>query len=140
MVDLLDVAMVPRKVNTKKYGELDVAGISVAGLANIIKAHPEVIDVFKGAENDAVSLDMQTVVDLGVDFLASFLAAGLSHPGDEKAIAMCKQMNSVDAWELGEAILEESFPGGAKNFFVKVGEAAQKADIVQMAKVAKAPS
>jgi hypothetical protein len=76
-------------------------------------------------------------MDLGLDFLGSFLAAGLGHPGDDSAIQRCKDMNSVDAWTLGEAIIEESFPGGAKNFFEKIGQAAQSAEIVQVAKASK---
>lgn len=141
MVDFLAVAVAPRKVKTQKYGELDVTGISVVGLASLIKSHPELIELFKkGAQEgrESMMVDMNAIIDLGADFSASFLAAGLGHPGNEDAIQRCKGMNPVDLWALGEAIIEETFPGGAKNFFTKVGEAAQKANIVQVAKVPKA--
>ena len=63
---------------------------------------------------------MNTVIDLVESVLNCFLAAGLGHPGDDKAEKLCSTLNTEDVWEIGQAIIEESFPNGAQSFFNKV--------------------
>ena len=121
MADLLDVVIVPRKVVTKQLGELDVTGLTLEGIAGLIKNHPEVVEMFVSRKD----FNIQSVIDMGVEVLASFLAAGLGHPGDDKARKLCRGMNAEDAFTIGEAILEESFPGGVLNFIERVTKVAQ---------------
>ena len=125
MANLLDVADVPKKVKTHKFGELNVHGLSIKGLALLIKNHPELFEIFDA--KGELKFEMQQIIDLGVEVLSEFLAAGLGYPGNEEAIERCGKMNAEDAWTIGQAIFEESFPGGATNFFVKVSEAAKQA-------------
>lgn len=135
--NLLDVAIVPREVKTHKFDTLKVYGLSIDGIASIVKNRPELFEMFKNRASEKI--DFSTVVALGADVCADFLAAGLGYPGDEKAIAMCRKMNAEDQSTIGVAIFEESFPGGAVNFFERVVGAAKSINLVQAsAKIEKA--
>lgn len=129
MANLLDVADTPAKVQTHKFGELNVYGLSIRSLAVLIKEHPELFHLFDASGN--MKVGMQEIVDLGVTVLSKFLAAGLGYAGDKEAIERCSNMNAEDAWTIGNAIFEESFPGGATNFFARVSEAAKQAQILK---------
>lgn len=127
--NLLDVAIAPREVKTHKYETLKVYGLSIEGIAIIVKNRPELFEMFKNRASEKI--DFSTIVGLGADICADFLAAGLGYPGDEKAIAMCRKMNAEDQSTIGVAIFEESFPGGAVNFFERVVGAAKSINLVQ---------
>ncbi len=124
--DFLDIALTKRVVKTQKYGDLNVYGLSVEGLAELWQSNPELMKLFNSNE-EKIIVSAATIKDLGVSVFASFIAAGLGYSGDEEAIARCKKMNPVDAVLIAEAVLEETFPGGAANFFKgvagKIGEA-----------------
>lgn len=124
MATIMDAVYVPRNVQTKKYGELEVTGISIEGIVSLIKEHPRLIELFKG---ESMTIQIKDILDLGVDVASSFLAAGLGAPGNKEAIQKCRTMNPEDAWDIGQAILDESFPGGAANFFQKVASLSEKA-------------
>jgi len=127
MVDILDIAPVIREVETHNLGTLTVTGLSISGIVSLIKSHPAILEVFD-SESDA-ELDIDKIILLGEDVVAAFLAAGLGHPGEEKAIAKCKLINIDDSWKIAEAILDESFPGGAINFFERVAKAFKEMDL-----------
>lgn len=129
MADLLEITPSARTVKTARLGEVDVPGLSVWGIAFLFKRHPELLDLIQGGglENS----DMSTLMDLGVDVLTSFLAAGLGHPGDEAAEKVCKNLGPDDVWNIGQAIIEESFPDGAQGFFNKVVAAVNQFASVQ---------
>lgn len=135
MADLLDIAPTPRVVKTSKGQDVNVYGMSVEGLAFIIKKHPQLFEAFD--ETGKTQIGMEQIIEMGVDVLADFLVYGLGYsqkdPDYDKAFAICKRMNPEDAWNIGQAILEESFPGGAENFFVRVAEAAKSANILKAA-------
>ena len=118
MADLLEITPSARKVQTSRFGEVDVPGLSVGGIAFLIKRHPELLDLIQG--DGLASANMNTLIDLGESVLNCFLAAGLGHPGDDKAEKLCSTLNPEDVWEIGQAIIEESFPNGAQSFFNKV--------------------
>lgn len=131
MADLLEITPSARTVKTARLGEVDVPGLSVGGIAFLIKRHPELLDLIQGGGLE--KSDMSTLIDLGVDVLASLLAAGLGHPGDEEAEKICKDLGPDDVWNLGHAIIEESFPDGAQGFFNKVvGAVNQFASVQKM--------
>jgi len=123
MANLLDISVSIRSVPTKKYGDISVPGLTLDGIAHLVRSHPELVDLFNQEED----LPIDKIIDLGTGIFADFLAAGLGYAGDEKAISMCKGMNPEDSLDIAVAILEESFPGGPKSFFDKVAQAAAKA-------------
>lgn len=129
MANILDVSPVNRIVKTHRYGDLEITGLSIEGLVVLMKTHPEIIDMFKGT---AVQLDLQKVLNLGLEVASGFLAAGLGAPGNPEVIQKCKGMNAEDVWDVGEAIIEESFPGGAANFFERVTGMLNKGNLVTM--------
>ena len=131
--NLLDVAVVPFEAKTHKYGTLKVYGLSIQGIAHIIKNHPDLFEVFDGA--GSLNMEFKDIMVLGVDVCAEFLAAGLGYAGEEKAVQMCKDMNAEDAMTVGTAIFNESFPGGATNFFERVAEVAKSTNLLQPSKV-----
>lgn len=120
MADLLEIEPTSQQVAVHGLGGklLDVKGLSLSGLAFLVKSHPELVKLFKGGGLDLSDLD--AVIDLGTDFCADFLAAGLGYAGDEKARAMCKELPAEDVYNIGEAILSMSFPTGPTAFFLKV--------------------
>jgi len=122
MVGLLDIAPSNRSVKTS-LGDVSVPGLSLNAIVCIIKRHPQLLEIFQSKE---ISIGYEKILDLGLDVAASFLAAGLGYAGDEKAEERCKNLRPEDAIDLAEAILEESFPKGPKNFFEKVTKAMEK--------------
>lgn len=129
MADLLEITPSARTVKTARLGEVDVPGLSVWGLAFLIKKHPELLELIQG--EGLKNNDMAALVDLGVDVLTSFLAAGLGHPGEEAAEEACRKLGPEDVWNIGHAIIEESFPDGAQSFFNKVVATVNKFASVQ---------
>ena len=134
MANLLDIAVSLRHIKTQRYGEVAIHGLSIEGIAHLIKNHPELVEIFDDGGKDFTA---DYIITLGVDVLANFLAAGLGYPGNPEAVERCKDMNAEDAFNIGQAILEESFPGGAKSFFEKVAQAARHASSVMTANQAK---
>lgn len=120
MADLMEIEPTAQKITVHGLGgkEVDVKGLSLSGLAFLVKSHPELVKLFKGGGLDLSDLD--AVIDLGTDFCADFLSAGLGYAGDEKAKAMCKQLPAEDVYNIGEAILSMSFPSGPTAFFQKI--------------------
>lgn len=130
MTNILDVVIAPRKVKTNKLGELDVYGLSIEGLVILLKAQPKLLDLFQG---NKLTLDVEQILALGLDVAGGFMAAGLGHPGDDKVIAKCRAFNPEDAMLIASAILEETFPGGAENFFKKISAMATSAQVLASA-------
>ena len=120
MADLLEIEPSSQQIIVHGLGGkmLDVKGLSLSGLAFLVKSHPELVKLFKGGGLDLSDLD--AVIDLGTDFCADFLAAGLGYAGDEKARAMCKELPAEDVYNIGAAILSMSFPSGPTAFFQKI--------------------
>lgn len=120
MADLLEIEPSSRQVAVQGFGgkEVDVKGLSLTGIAHLIKSHPKLVTLFRGGGLDLSDLD--AVIDLGTDFTADFLAAGLGYIGNEKARDMCKQLPAEDVYNIGEAILLMSFPTGPSAFFQKI--------------------
>ena len=119
MTSLLDIAPSKRTVSVS-FGELDVPGISILAMVTILKKHPQLLELLQKGEMD---IDLNVILDLGADVAASFLAAGLGYPGDDEAEARCKNFKPEDALDIGQAILEETFPKGAKSFLEKITKA-----------------
>lgn len=125
MVGLLDIAPSNKSVETS-FGKVDVPGLTLNALVHVVKRHPKLFDLIQGK---TMELAFTEVADLGLDVAASVLAAGLGYPGDEAAEKRCKELKPEDALDLGQAILEESFPNGSKSFFDKVSKAMEKVNL-----------
>jgi len=120
MADLLEIEPSSETIIVQGLGgqEVNVKGLSLKGIGFLIKSHPKLVEVFKGGGLDLSDLD--AVIDLGTEFTADFLAAGLGYVGDEKAREMCKQLPAEDVYNIAEAILKMSFPTGPAAFFQKL--------------------
>lgn len=125
MVGLLDIAPSNRTV-TISAGEIDVPGLTINAVVTIIKKRPELLELL---QNGQASLTFDQIMDMGLDVAATFLAAGLGYPGNEEAEQRCKALKPEDAFDLGHAIMEESFPKGPKSFFDKVTKALSAAGV-----------
>src|SRR3990172_3753025 len=125
MVGLLDIAP-SNKVVEASFGNVDVPGLTLNALVSIVKRHPQLIELFQGKN---MELGMDEILDLGLDVAASFLAAGLGYAGNEEAEKRCKEFKPEDALDIGQAILDESFPKGSKSFFDKVSKAMEKINL-----------
>jgi hypothetical protein len=125
MVGLLDIAPSNRVVETS-FGQVDVPGLTINALVSIMKRHPEVLDLLK---EEGAELGYSQILDLGLDVSASVLAAGLGYLGNADAEERCKALKPEDAFDLGQAVLEESFPSGSQSFFDKVSKALGKLNL-----------
>lgn len=124
MVSLKEIVPSYKTVKTS-FGEVSVTGLGLDGIAHLLKNHPQIADMIQkgGIVIGQDGFSFAQVVDLGLDVVSSFLAAGLGYPGDEDAISKCRKFTPEDAWNLGEAILKESFPSGPSSFFQKIAPA-----------------
>lgn len=136
MADLLEIEPSFEQIPVHGLGgeKVNVKGISLTGLGYLVKSHPELVKLFKGGGLDLS--DLGAIIDLGTDFCADFLAAGLGYAGDEKAKAMCKELPPEDVFNIAEAILKMSFPeAGPTAFFLKIQTHMEKLGI----KIEKVP-
>lgn len=113
MVSILDISPSHKAVKTK-HGNIEVPGLSVSGIVYLVKNFPVLMDMFNG------KVDTDKLIALGPQITAEFIAAGLGHPGNEKAVSNATSLIPEDTFNLVLAIMEESFPGGAGNFFQRV--------------------
>lgn len=120
MTGLLDIAPSNKVVETS-FGSVDVPGLSINSLVSVIKKHPELLKLLQ--QKDMGEIGFENIMDLGLEVTASLLASGLGYAGNAEAIERCKKLKPDDAFDIGQAILEESFPKGAKSFFDKVSRA-----------------
>ena len=116
MANLLDIAPSKRTIKTS-FGDLDVPGINLTDLAYILKKHPELLELIKTGE---MTFDASSILDLGLGVSSSFLAAGLGHAGNEAVEERCRKFKIEDALDIGEAIIDESFPKGVQSFLERV--------------------
>ena len=129
-VNLLEVAPSTRTVQTHKFGELEVPGIGLSGLAYLIRNNPELYDIFQKAqtEGDELDISVNELFDIGEPFVIDFIAAGLGYVNSEEANRQVAAMPPGDAWDVAEAVISESFPGGLTDFLGKIQRAADKAN------------
>jgi hypothetical protein len=120
MVNFLDVTPSAASVKLASLGniEVDVPGVNIQGLAHLFTNNPDIANLFTGKGFNPDNMD--EIISLGSKFISEFLAAGLGHAGNQEVIDKCAKLPPGDVWELGEKIIEVSFPGGAKNFLDKV--------------------
>jgi hypothetical protein len=102
MASLLDIAPA-----TEVVRGVTVYGISARGIANLLGRFPELRALVMGREVDA-----QTLIDLAPDGIAAILAAGLGSPGDHAIEAAADRLPIESQFDMLEAILRLTLPGG----------------------------
>lgn len=123
MPSIMDISPVARKVTTAHYGDLDVPGVTGEGLVRLLMHHPELIPLLRGESGD---VNMDSIFQFGMDVVTSFLAVGLgADPSDEQARTKIKALSPDDILQVGEAIMEHSFPNGVKSFLERVKKVAE---------------
>ena len=123
MPNIMDLSPIAKKVSTAHYGEIDVPGITGEGLIRLLSYHPELIPLLRGEQGD---LDMEKIAEFGMEVVISFLAVGLgADPSLEEARTRIKAFSPEDILQVGEAIMEHSFPNGVKSFLDRVKRVAE---------------
>ena len=114
MAGLVDIAPVTEKV-TVAGTEVEVPGVSAAGVAVLLHRFPELRKLMSGIEVAAEDL-----LKVGPDALAAILAAGTGEPGNEKAETAAARLTLGDQADLLAAILRVTLPGGLDPFVEKL--------------------
>lgn len=114
MAGLVDIAAITEKV-TIAGTEVEVPGVSAAGVAVLLSRFPELRKLMSGIEVSAEDL-----LKVGPDALAAILAAGTGEPGNEKAEAAAARLTLGDQADLLAAILRVTLPGGLDPFVEKL--------------------
>ena len=110
MVGLVDIAPA---VETVPVGDLEVAvyGVSVHGIADLLRRFPELRKLFMGKLDKAEHL-----IDLGPDIVVAIIAAGTGAPGDKPAEDVARRLGIEAQIAFLDAILRLTMPGGLGPF------------------------
>lgn len=108
MASLLDIVPSQETVTIGKETVV-VTGLSALGIASLIDRFPEVKALFVEQETQ---IDGRSIMQLAPTLVAAILAAGLGHPGDEKAEAVAGKLPIGVQLEAIEKIIAVSAPGG----------------------------
>ena len=114
MAGLVDIAAVTEKV-TVAGTEIDVPGVSAAGVAALLVRFPELRKMMSGVE-----VTPEDLLKAGPGALAAILAAGTGAPGDVEAEAAAARLPLGDQTDLLAAILRVTLPGGIDPFVEKL--------------------
>ena len=114
MVGLVDIAPAREKVLVGDQ-EVEVCGISAAGLAVLLQRFPQLRQLFAGRE-----ISMDDVFEFGGPCVAAIIAAGTGAPGNKDAEAVASQLTFDIQLDFIEAILKATLPGGMGNFMQKL--------------------
>lgn len=110
MASLLDIAAVTEKVTIGKV-QIEVTGVSAAGVALLMGRFPEIKDLMA---QRAVPADRWAAI--GGEALAAILAAGTGHPGDVAMEAAAAKLPLEAQADLLNAILRVTMPRGVGPF------------------------
>lgn len=108
MGDLL--AIVPSS-ETVTVGNTAIAvpGVSVAGIADLMRRFPKIRDLFSGSE---VAISVETLLEIGPDIVAAIIAAGCGSPGNAEQEAVAANLPVMTQTRFLTAILKVTFPDG----------------------------
>ena len=110
MAGLVDIAAVTEKV-TVAGTEIEVPGVSAAGIAILLTRFPELRKTFSGIE-----VSTKELLKVGPEALAAILAAGTGAPGDEAAEAVAAKLSVGRQTKILAAILRVTLPDGIDPF------------------------
>ncbi len=110
MVGLVDIAPAVETVGIRGH-EIEVTGVSAAGVATLLSRFPELRRLFAGRD---VSMDQ--LVAVGGDLVNAIIAAGTGRPGDEAAERAAGRLSVEEQADLLGAILRATLPRGVGPF------------------------
>ena len=108
MVGLVDIAPSTRTVRAGG-ADVTVTGISVLGIAALLRQFPELRGMFTG---DGFRADPNTLMEMAPKAVSAIIAAGTGAPGDTKAIAIADGLPVGVQFEFLKAIGELTMPDG----------------------------
>jgi hypothetical protein len=114
MVGLLDIAPLNQAVTIRNQ-PIEVTGVSVRGLAQLLLRFPELRALISGRE---VGLDQ--LLALGGDIVAAVIAAGCGQAGEAEAEKAAGRLGLDDQAELLAAIMTLTMPQGLGPFVDKL--------------------
>jgi hypothetical protein len=122
MVGLLDVAPSTEFVMVRGT-KVAIPGVSVSGIAHLIRRFPEVRKMFGGATKPgtdetefAFTGDVDQILALAPDVVAAVIACGCGNVGDPQAEAIAAGMSADEQLRIIEKIVAVTMPGGARPF------------------------
>lgn len=118
MVSLLDIAPLSKPVLVREQ-QVDVLGISVLGVASLLKRYPVLQEALAGRETESLTAD--GLLRLVPDAIAAIIAAGCGTPDDADVEAVIAGLTISEQLDLLTAILELTFPRGVSPFLEKLG-------------------
>jgi hypothetical protein len=114
MVGLIDIA--PRTETVIVHGTpVPVHGISAKGLAHLLGRFPELRKLMIGQE-----VEVNQLMAMGGDAVASIIAAGCGYPGDQGAEDVAAKLTIEAQVDLLSAVLRLTLPGGFGPFVEKL--------------------
>ena len=110
MVGLVDIAPAVESVPVGDQ-EIAVYGVSVHGIADLLRRFRELRELFAGRVDKPEHL-----IDLGPDIVVAIIAAGTGAPGDKPAEDVARRLGVEVQMAFLEAILRLTMPGGLGPF------------------------
>ena len=121
MVGLVDIAPAVERV-TIRGQEVEVTGISAAGVASLLARFPELRRMFSGRD-----VPFEKLLTMGGEIVSAIIAAGTGASGDEAAEAAAGRLSIDEQADLLAAIVQATLPKGVGPFVEKL--AALGADV-----------
>ena len=114
MVGLVDIAPAVERV-TVRGREVEVFGVSAAGVAQLLGRFPDLRKLFSGRE-----VGMEEIMAVGGDLVAAIIAAGTGSTGDPVAEEAAGRLGIDEQADLLSAILRVTLPKGVGPFVEKL--------------------
>ena len=114
MVGLVDIAPATERV-TVRGQEIEVCGVSAAGVAQLLARFPDLRKLFAGRD-----VGMEEMMAVGGELVAAIIAAGTGAPGDPAAEAAAGRLGIDEQADLLSAILRVTLPKGVGPFVEKL--------------------
>jgi hypothetical protein len=114
MVGLVDIAPATERV-TIRGQEVEVFGVSAAGVAQLLARFPDLRKLFSGRD-----IGMEEIMAVGGDLVAAIIAAGTGDPGDPAAEEAAGRLGIDEQADLLSAILRVTLPKGVGPFVEKL--------------------
>jgi hypothetical protein len=114
MVGLIDIAPLTKTVTIRDVA-VEVSGVSVRGIAQLLARFPELRALMAGRE-----VAIENLLSLGGEVVAAIIAAGTGVPGDAAAERAADRLSLDEQADLLVAILELTMPRGFGPFVEKL--------------------
>jgi hypothetical protein len=116
MTGLLDIA--PQRVTVDVLGrELEVEGVTVRGIAELLRRFPGLRELFAGGQG------VESIAAAMPDLVAAIIASGLGYTGDAEYEAAAERLPAEAQAKLFGAILRLTMPAGIGPFVEELATA-----------------